>query len=141
MNQLTHKAFAGAVKGFIPESPFEEKAHLADAIARYDNDCGYHREKAVDAIASRRAAFWSTAHYSDQRCRGLLYPLNAEGKSVSEAIAECFPDYVRDGRIDGLDSLVPLNRKAAVALANAYDQVGSWREIEELEARRDRRAA
>lgn len=127
-----------AVAAVLIGAPLEVQARdaLNAAVARYDNACSVRREHAFDAFCEARPAFWTSARYHDQFAMGLLYPLNKEGLSVADALAFVYPAHHADKRMAGLDSLVPLNAKAVAALADAYEAIGTFRDIDELEARK-----
>lgn len=119
---------------YLTETPFSTKRRLDDAIAVYDNGYDDLRASAIEAIASGRAAFWTTSGYSATRTVDLPLALN-RGTGIREALEQAFPAWCASHREMALDTIVPLNRKAAVALSGAYASFGIWRDEEELEHR------
>ncbi|MHA6684458.1 hypothetical protein [Mesorhizobium sp. A556] len=127
------------------ETPLSVRPNLADAIAVYGNPDTVGREKAIDAIAEGRAAFWTMSSYSSTSNSGLPYTLNS-GVGITEAIAEAYSDWryaynpklKTQQRLAALDTIVPLNRKAVNSLALAYERAGSFRDDAELELRAKR---
>ena len=123
---------------FQTETPLTMRRHLADAIAIYGNDFTSDHEDAISAIISGRAAYWSTAGYSAQRAGILLGHLN-RGCTFEEALADAYANQPRPLIERGLDTLVPLNLKAANALSLAYSHfTATWHDDEELLLRRVR---
>jgi len=116
------------------DEAFEARRHMLDAIEIYRNGYDDNRESAIGAIASGRAAYWTTSSYSASRTVDLPLALN-RGVSIAEALEEAFPGWRAPYREEALDTIVPLNRKAAIALSNAYARYGSWVDEEELEMR------
>lgn len=108
-------------------------AVLAGCIAVYDNDDALARRFALEAFEDDRPAYWTTAGYSAQRA--CLLQLAAHRMSLSDALAGT---YHRDDRAAALDTLIPLNDQAAVALVAEYAEHGLWRDLDELMARRGR---
>lgn len=124
-------------KIYMDETPLSVRRALDDAIAVYGNEDTIMREKAIDAIVEDRAAYWTTSSYSSAITADLPYALNA-GVEINRAIEAAFPDHKADRRIPALDTIVPLNRKAALALSIAYSLKGKWRDEPELLARAKR---
>jgi hypothetical protein len=93
-------------------------------------------EQAIEAAASGRAVYWTTASYSSARASDLPYELN-RGKPILDAIDAAYVgrEFLRQ---QALDTIVPINRKAAMSLANAYAKFGSWVDEDELLQRRVR---
>lgn len=116
------------------DEAFEARRHLNDAVAIYGNAYDDLHLSAICAIALGRAAFWTTSSYSSARCVDLPMALH-RGLTITDALEEAFAGRRAVDRQAALDTLVPLNRKAAMALANAYARFGSWRDEEELEMR------
>lgn len=116
------------------DEAFEARRHLSDAIAVYGNGYDDLRDGAICAIALGRAAYWTTSSYSAARTVDLPFALH-RGLTIADALEEAFPSWRAQYREAALETLVPLNRKAAMALSNAYAKFGSWREEEELEMR------
>lgn len=113
------------------DEALETRRHLNDAIEIYRNGYDDNRNSAIEAIAAGRAAFWSTSSYSSARTVDLPLALN-RGVSIADALAEAFPNWRATYREAALETIVPLNGRAANALALAYARFGSWREDEEL---------
>ena len=107
---------------------------LSTALVDYDNDCT-DREYAVEAIGAGRAAFWRTTGYNNA-VGGML---TVEANRGAEIIEFCIARQIGrpKGFIvkNGLDVLIPLNRKATSELLAAYEAFGEWRTAAELEAR------
>jgi hypothetical protein len=93
---------------------------------------------AVEAFAAGRPAFYSTASYHSGRAICLCNTANRTGDLV-EALHQ---EYAlgAPGREYGLNALVPLNDEAVGDLLGAYQSIGTWRDWDELEARRTRKA-
>lgn len=129
-------------KAYMAEDQYTMNRRLNDAIAVYANGYEDLRLGALCAIALGRAAFWTTSSYS--ACRTVDLPMALHrGLTIAAALEDAFPNWCAADRHRALDTLVPLNRKATTALANAYARFGSWRDEEELEMRalRDTRRA
>lgn len=124
---------------YFEETPLAIRARLFDAMERYGNECS-DRHEAIEAINAGRSAFWRTTNGQNQF--GAL--LTSEANLGGDLVAFC--NDRKAGRPagfifkHGLDVLIPLNRKAAYLLADAYEAFGEWREFTELEARRVRKA-
>jgi len=128
---------------YINETPITVSAKLNAVIALYDNCCDRFRDLAVEAIRAGRSAFWTTASHHSARAYELPVHIN-KGASIAEALEQEYPSHPQGKRLAGLDTLIPLNLKAATALSIAYEDFGTWRDEAELLARavRDvRRAA
>lgn len=131
MNATLHATFA------IPTSLDEAMAtrrRLDDAATIYGNGYDDLRASAIEAIASGRAAFWTTSNYSATRTVDLPLDLN-RGVGIRAALEHALPAWCAQNRAPALDTMVPLNRKAAEALSGAYATYGIWRTEEELEQR------
>lgn len=139
MTAALHTTFAEALAGLVPEQPLEVLARLRGAVVLYRNPDGVTEREAMDAIASGRPAYWTTAGYSSQRACGLVYSIN-HGDTIADALAEHYPARLnlRPKRVGALDTLVPLNRLASNELSEAYEEFGLWRDATELERRRSR---
>ncbi|MGX9120296.1 hypothetical protein ACWTU6_27075 [Mesorhizobium sp. BHbsci] len=136
-------AYQKIVADYMTETPLSVRRRLLDAIDVYNNGYEDIRESAIEAIAAERAAYWTTSTYSAARTVDLPLALN-RGVNIREALEQAFPAWCADRREAALETIVPLNRKAAFALSGAYASFGIWRDEEELEMRalRDcRRAA
>ncbi|RUV07975.1 hypothetical protein EOA79_02485 [Mesorhizobium sp. M1A.F.Ca.IN.020.03.2.1] len=124
--------------GFRVPTPIDEamatRRRLNDAIDVYGNGYDDLRASAIEAIASGRAAFWTTSNYSAARTVDLPLALN-RGAGIRAALDEALPAWCANQRPVALDTIVPLNRRAAVALSGAYASFGIWRDEEELERR------
>lgn len=112
------------------------KALIDEVADLYDNDDWNARRVATAALEAERPAYWTRFGYSAQRA--CLLQLAANGMSLTDALKGT---YHYADRVAGLDSLVPLNDQAAIALAAQYSEYGVWRDVDELMARRERRAA
>lgn len=134
MNATASAAYRKIVADYMTETPLSVRRRLLDAIDVYNNGYDDNRESAIDAIASGRAAYWTTSTYSAARTVDLPLALN-RGVSIREALEQAFPAWCADRRPDALDTIVPLNRKAAIALSGAYASFGIWRDEAELEMR------
>lgn len=130
MNALTAHA---PIRTSIDEA-MEARRHLDDAITVYGNNDTIMREGAIEAIADGRAAYWTMAQYHNARASDLPIALNA-GISIAQVLEEAYADGRAFGREPALDTIVPLNFKAANALALAYARFGSWKDDEELLSR------
>ncbi len=130
-------------RAYMNDTPMAARRALDDAIAIYDNDCGDDRRQCIEAIASGRPAWWTSRQYHDARANALRYDATKTGDVVGSMLA-LYPPHRRDSREAALDSLVPLDRKAAIALSLAYAEIGFFRDEPELllRSKRDcRRAA
>lgn len=121
---------------YLADTPMKVRRDLLTAVAVYGNEDTIMLEQAIEAIASGRAVYWTTASYSSARASDLPYELN-RGKPILEAIDAAYAgrEFLRQ---QALDTIVPINRKAAMALANAYAKFGSWVDEDELLERRVR---
>lgn len=129
--QTTYSDFARLHAGLVEESPVVIRRRLADAITIYDNDDGYERERAIEAIAAGRAAYWTMATYHNQHALNAADRANG-GASLADAVAK----YPKPSHERLYDTLVPLNRKAVTDLSLAYAALGAWRDEPDLERRR-----
>lgn len=138
MNALTrtYSDFASALTG-SEKSPREGQRRLYAAIALYGFSDSVSVDHAFEAYFEDKPAYWTTADYHSQRAIGLMDALN-RGCEFGIALAANYPAHCTKYRPSALDTLVPLNIKAANALVKAYDALGIWRDVEELEARRRR---
>ncbi|MER8959340.1 hypothetical protein [Mesorhizobium sp. M0701] len=127
-------AYQKIVSDYLTETPISVRRRLLDAIDVYNNGYDDIRASAIDAIAAARAAFWTTSTYSAARTVDLPLALN-RGVSIATALEQAFPAWCADRREVALETIVPLNRKAAIALSGAYARFGIWRDEEELEMR------
>lgn len=133
-------------KIYMDETPLVVKRQLLDAVAVYQNEDTNMLDQAIDAVASGRAVYWTTANYSSATNSDLPYELN-RGRSIKEAVEAAYPDsrfpfnpaLKYSLRAKALDTIVPCNRAAVNALAKAYIEIaGSFRDDDELAARRMR---
>ena len=130
-------------RAYMNDTPLAARRALDDAIEIYQNEDAVAREQCIEAIASGRPAFWISRQYHDARANALRYDATKTGDVVGSMLA-LYPPHRRDSRKSALDSLVPLDRRAAVALSLAYAEIGLWRDEPELmlRSKRDcRRAA
>ncbi len=123
-------------RDYLADTPMKVRRDLLAAVAVYGNEDTIMLEQAIEAVASGRAVYWTTASYSSARASDLPYELN-RGKSILEAVDAAYAgrEFLRE---QALDTIVPINRKAAMALANAYAKFGSWVDEDELLQRRTR---
>ncbi|RWB67567.1 hypothetical protein [Mesorhizobium sp.] len=135
MNAITKPSRDAEV--YMTEDYFAMKRHMEDAIAIYGNGYDENRDSALAAIMLGRAAYWTTSSYSAARTVDLPLPLH-RGVSIRDALEEAFPTWRAGERPAALDTLVPLNRKAAIALSGAYASFGIFVDEEILEMRRYR---
>jgi hypothetical protein len=121
----------------LHDTPLAARHALDDAIAIYGNEDTIMREKALDAICEGRAAYWTTAGYSNAIDSSLPYALNA-GVDIGRAVDAAYErrPFLKRG---ALSRIVPLNMAAARALSLAYAHYGAWRDEPELlmRAKRD----
>lgn len=123
-------------EAYLEETDITVRRRLIDAMEIYDNDDAVMRDRAIDAIAESRAAYWTAAKYHNAAAYSLCYALN-DGVDIVRAIENTYPVWKIDSRIPALETIVPLNRKAVNALALAYVEMsGEWRDDYELERRR-----
>ncbi|MES0207892.1 hypothetical protein NKJ93_02180 [Mesorhizobium sp. M0028] len=127
-------AYQKIVSDYLTETPITVRRRLLDAIDVYNNGYDDNRESAIEAMAACRAAYWTTSTYSAARTVDLPLTLN-RGVNIRDALEHTFPVWCADRRPAALDTIVPLNRKAAVALSGAYASYGIWRDEELLEMR------
>lgn len=101
------------------ESLCAARRRLLMAMEDYQNEDGIGRERAIDAIASGRAAFWHTVQHNDTLTLELVNHLN-RGLSLQDAF-NTFPGYVIS-KVSGTicDRVIPLNNKAALMLMDYY---------------------
>ena len=126
-------------KIYMDETPLSVRRALDDAIAVYRNEDTLMREKAIDAIVEGRAAYWTTVSYHSASNSDLPHYLNA-GVEIERAVDEAYPDWrfafnpelQKQKRRAALDTIVPLNMKAALALSIAYSAKGIWKDEPEL---------
>lgn len=116
------------------DEAFATRRRLDDAIRVYGNGYDDIRASAIDAIASGRAAFWTTSNYGAARTVDLPLSLN-RGTGIWAALDAALPAWCAHLRPGALDTIVPLNRRAAAALSNAYASFGIWLDEDELEQR------
>jgi len=114
----------------------EVEQRLADAVDLYDNDDTVARRVALTADARGDAAFWTKARYHSQRACQLQIAANQMPlRNALRATYKLGSDWVA-----ALETLLPLNGKAAAALAAEYAEYGLWRDEPELLARASHRA-
>lgn len=130
MNTASH---AFNIRTPIDEA-FAARLRLNDAIDVYGNGYDDLRACAIEAIASGRPAFWTTSNYGATRTVDLPLALN-RGTGIRQALEAALPAWCAADRAPALDTIVPLDRKAATALSGAYASFGIWRDEEELEIR------
>lgn len=108
---------------------------LIDAVAdAYENEDALARSKAQAALEVNQPAYWSKASYHSQRACQLL--LRVHETSLSNALRST---YHGADHVAALDRLIPLNNQAVIALSAQYAEYGSFREVDELLARRERK--
>ena len=131
-----HTQISLDAQSYLEETALTVRRSLIDAIEVYDNEDAVMRDRAIDAIAEGRAAYWTTAKYHNAAAFSLCYALN-DGVDIVRAIENTYPEWKADSRIPSLETIVPLNRKAMNALALAYVEMsGEWRDDFELERRK-----
>ena len=111
------------------------KLAVEDAIDLYQNEDALGRRKAIAAFEQDRPSFWTSASYHNQRACALQVAVHE--MPLRKALACTYKP--GSDWIAALDTLVPLNLKAATTLSGAYADYGLWREEAELLARRYRR--
>ncbi|MET3790693.1 hypothetical protein [Aquamicrobium terrae] len=121
---------------YLADTPMKVRRDLLAAVELYRNEDTIMLEQAIEAIASGRAVYWTASGYSNARASDLPYELN-RGKPILEAIDAAYAgrEFLRQ---QALDTIVPINRKAANALVLAYAKFGSWVDEDELLERRVR---
>lgn len=125
-------------KVYMAETPLTVKRQLLDAVAVYQNEDTVMLSDAMEAVASGRAVYWTTASYSNATASDLPYELN-RGRSIKDTLEAAYQGWKADRRAAALDTIVPCNRAAVNALAKAYIEIaGSFRDDAELELRRVR---
>lgn len=132
-------AISFAAEHYLSETKLTVRRALFDAMTVYCNEDSVMRDKAIEAILEGRSAYWTTSTYSSAATSDLPYALNA-GVDIDVAVDEAYPDrrFAADPdlqkrlRIAALDTIVPLNFKAAFALSITYSGRGIWRDEEEL---------
>jgi hypothetical protein len=110
------------------------KLAVEDAIDLYDNEDALARRKAIAAFEQDRPAYWTTAGYHSQKACALQVAVHEMPLPRALKMIWRGGDYIA-----ALDTLVPLNEQAAIALTVQYAEYGLWRDIEEVLARRYRR--
>ena len=116
---------------------------ISDCIKLYNNDDALLRRYANQAFERDEAAYWSTSTYHSQRAamfanRANYFPKDTDGIYLMQAADEC---YGATYKIEALDTLIPLNERAARDLCEAYAKLGSWKDEDQVLARRLRREA
>lgn len=133
-------------KIYRDETPLTVKRQILEAVAVYQNEDTVMLSDAMEAVASGRAVYWTTASYSNATASDLPYELN-RGRSIKETVEAAYSDsrfpfnpaLKFKLRTAALDTIVPCNRAAVNALAKAYIEIaGSFRDDAELELRRVR---
>lgn len=126
---------------YLADTPMAARRALNDAMDIYRNEDGHMRDKAIDAIAAGRAAYWTMTGSSNAIGFDLPLALN-RGVDIDRALGNAFCGRAYNA-ICELDRLVPLNMAAARALGLAYSRHGSWRDDHELlmRSKRDMRRA
>ncbi len=119
---------------------------ISDCIKLYDNDDSLLRRYANQAFAKGEAAYWSVATYHSQKAaqlanRANYLPKDNDGAYLLQAGIEAYGNASFGTRIEALDTLIPLNERAARDLAQAYADTGIWKDEDQLLARRLRREA
>lgn len=135
MTPIHGATLAKPAKDYLNETPLSVRAELLRSIEIYGNEDTIMKDGAIEAIVSDRAAYWTMASYNNARASDLPYALNRGVDIVTTINAEYRTR--PESKMYGLDTLIPLNRKAVNALAKAYLQFGTFRDDEELEARRE----
>ena len=138
-----HTQISQESQSYLEETALTVRRSLIDAMEVYDNEDAVMRDRAINAIAEGRAAYWTTSKYHNAAALCLCYALN-DGVDIVRAVENTYPVWKIDSRIPSLETIVPLNRKAVNALALAYaEMAGTWRDDYELERRklRDTRRA
>jgi hypothetical protein len=95
-------------------------------------------ERAIEAFVAGRPAFYTSASYHNARALCLCDTANETGDICAALRTEY--RYADSFRATGLNALIPLNDLAAAELVAAYSSIGTMVEIDELVARRMRKA-
>jgi hypothetical protein len=119
---------------------------ISDCIKLYDNDDSLLRRYAHAAYDAGRAAYWTVVSYHSQKAasfanRANYLPQDHDGAYLLQAGIEAYGNASYGTRIEALDTLIPLNERAARDLAQAYADTGIWKDEDQLLARRLRREA
>jgi hypothetical protein len=108
---------------------------LARAVDLYDNDDALARRVALCAHERGDPAYWTKASYHAQRACQLQIAANEMPlRNALRLVYKPGSDWIA-----ALDTLLPLNGKAARALAAEYADYGLWRDEPELLARSSHR--
>ena len=130
------------------EIPTETKSmigrmRIGDCLNLYDNDDALLRRYVLQNFERDRAAYWSNATYHSQKLAMFAARANSsdhdkDGKYLDAAAAYAFEPYRGQPvpLLQYFDTLIPLNERAARDLAEAYARAGSWKDEDELLARR-----
>lgn len=109
---------------------FSDILRAIRALADLHGTASTHDESLALGAAQRgRAAFWTTAGYSNQIAGILLTAANQRG--IPAALAECADDLAGDYRRRAeylLGTLIPLNREAHVAINSAWQAMAETAE-------------
>lgn len=114
----------------------EATAVAVDALANLHNNTDHiSRKMAIRAATERRAAFWSSSQYHDQKARNLLDEANDRGATAAIAlrISSCGTEGAANNPHRLINTLVPLNKlaeedieRARRAYCNAFANVRSF---------------
>lgn len=125
---------------YVEETPIKLRTRLMNVIALYfpgEMVDSIDKADAIEALAAGRATFWTTSRYHSQRAQNLFARINS-GMSIADALKRGYGFLPVHEQVAGLDTLIPINFKAAVALSEAYEALGTFRDVAELEMRRVR---
>lgn len=107
---------------------------LIDRLSdQFENEEALARRKATNAYMHDAPAYWTRATYHSQKACALQ--IAAHETSLPNALKQAYGPY--GDFIAGLDTLIPLNDGAAIAMVVQYSQYGLWRDVDELLRRRE----
>ena len=122
--------------------PRERAKVLHQVIRNNDNEDATSRAYALEALEDGRAAFWVAREGSQNATAGCIQRTACRLGSLGLAIEEEVPDFIARAHPDrietALDLLIPLNSAAVVQLMDAYEDADTFRDRDELIARRGR---
>src|SRR5690606_37196457 len=86
---MNTRAISKAAAAYLAETPVSVRRNLLDSIEIYRNEDAIMRDKAIEAIAEHRAAFWTISSYNDAIASALPFALNAS-VDISTAIENAY---------------------------------------------------
>lgn len=109
----------------------EAKALIDELSDRFENEDALARRKATNAYTHDAPAYWTRATYHSQKACALQIAVHE--MTLPRALTMT---YHGGDHIAALDTLIPLNEPAAIAMVVRYAEYGLWREVDEMLARK-----